>query len=306
MSPQSDAGNRAPPPRVHPIQRIDFTPTLHNDTYPTISPLRQPNHRNHCVLITGASRGVGRSLALSFAAAGASHIAIAARSSLDDLEATILRTAKDTYKTPPKVLKLALDVSSRDSVSAAAEAISQTFPRLDILVNNAGYLETFQPIADSDPDEWWHTWTVNMKGPYLLTRAFLPLLLKGGEKTIVNVSSVGAHWKNVGASGYQTTKLALLRFTEFILAEYGEQGVLAFAVHPGNIATDMGRKLPEQVQDMLTDTPELAADTIAFLTKERREWLAGRYISCQWDMDEFLAKKDEIVQDDKLKVRLVV
>ena len=83
-----------------------------------------------------------------------------------------------------------------------------------------------------------------MRGSYLVTRSFLPLLLKGGDKQIVNLSSIGAHAMRFGASAYQTSKLAVLRFTEFIMSEYGEKGILAFAVHPGGVMTEMGARMP--------------------------------------------------------------
>lgn len=83
-----------------------------------------------------------------------------------------------------------------------------------------------------------------MRGPYLVTRSFLPLLLKGGDKQIVSLSSIGAHVTRSGASAYQTSKLAVLRFTEFIMSEYGDKGILAFAVHPGGVMTDMGARMP--------------------------------------------------------------
>lgn len=89
---------------------------------------------------------------------------------------------------------------------------------------HSGYLENFTPITESDPDEWWYMWTVNIRGPYLVTRSFLPLLLKGDDKQIVNQSSVGAHATRRGASACQTSKIANLRFTEFIMSEYGEEG----------------------------------------------------------------------------------
>lgn len=88
-----------------------------------------------------------------------------------------------------------------------------------------------------------------MRGTYLMTRSFLPLLLKGGDKQIVNIASQGAHGKRPGASAYQNTKLTMLRFTEFIMVEYGSQGILAFAVHPGSILTEMGQRLPAALHD---------------------------------------------------------
>lgn len=89
----------------------------------------------------------------------------------------------------------------------------------------------------------------NIRGPYLMSRSFLPLLLKGSGKTVLNITSAGADNVFPGASGYQMTKLALLRFSEFINAEYGEQGVVSFSLHPGGVITDVARNMPQAVQD---------------------------------------------------------
>lgn len=258
------------------------------------------------MFISGASKGIGRATAIAFAQAGASAIAIAARSALDAIEVAILDAARTAGHPAPKVLKLTLDVSDEKSVASAASQTGAIFGHLDILVNNAGRLETWLPLADSDPTSWWNTWEVNLKGTYLLTRAFLPLLLKDGEKTIVNMNSIGAHLTRPGASAYQTGKLAILRLTEFTCVEYAAQGVLAFAINPGAVPTELAFNLPADSHSKLVDTPELAADTIVWLTQERRMWLAGRYVSANWDMPEIMSRKDEIVKDNKLKVRLAV
>lgn len=197
------------------------------------------------MFITGASKGVGRATAISFAKAGAAGIAIAARSELFDVEADILSATKAAGKTSPRVLKINLDVTDHASVKSAARQVEETFGRLDILINNAGYLSSFDPVADTDPTDWWVNWEINIRGVYWVTREILPLLLKGGEKTIVNISSIGAHGLREGASGYQTTKFALLRFTEYICVEYANQGVLAYCAHPGAVSTELGRKMPE-------------------------------------------------------------
>ena len=135
----------------------------------------------------------------------------------------------------PKVLQVKLDVTDQKSVTSAAEEIEKAFGRLDIIVHNSGVLGKPALLADGDPDDWWNTWTTNLCGPYLVTRAFLPLLFKGGDKQIVFVSSVGSFLKSPNLSAYQTSKLALLRFAEFVSAEYGNKGVLPFCIHPGNI-----------------------------------------------------------------------
>jgi NAD(P)-dependent dehydrogenase (short-subunit alcohol dehydrogenase family) len=152
---------------------------------------------------------------------------------------------------------------------------------------------------------------VNINGPYLITRVCIPLLRKGELKTIVNTASVGA-WKiSPGLSNYQTSKLALVRLTDFIAAEHADDGISAISIHPGNIATDMLgdiNRLPEEVRVAFTDTAALCADGLVYLTKERREWLSGRYVNMTWDMPELVskAKQKQIVDGDLLKIRLAV
>ena len=80
-----------------------------------------------------------------------------------------------------------------------------------------------------------------------MTRICLPLMLGGKEKTIVNVSSRGAYALSTDASGYQTTKFALLKFTEYLVVDYGEQGLLAFAVHPASSKTELSANMPENL-----------------------------------------------------------
>lgn len=123
---------------------------------------------------------------------------------------------------------------------------------MDILINNAGYLESFKPLCEGDEKEYWRTWEINIGGVYLVSKAFIPLLLKGGDKTIVNLSSLGSMTLLPGGSSYQTTKFALLRFTEFLNVDYGEEGLLAYAVHPGGILTDLSRGMPEPAHALCT------------------------------------------------------
>ena len=239
----------------------------------------------------------------------------------------MLAAAKEAGHPAPKVVSYKMDVIDRDVIESTAKQADTDFSgRIDILINNAGYLEKFVPIAESDPDEWWKTWTINIRGVYLVIRAFLPIMLRGGDKQIVNLSSIGALRSRPGASAYQTGKFALLRFTEFIISEYESQGILAFSVHPGGIMTELAGNMPKELHGskhncfahfssfkatnekciVLSDKPEIAGDTICFLTAKRQEWLAGRYISCTWDMEEFFAKKNEIIERDLLKYKLLM
>lgn len=225
----------------------NFINITHTDTYPSIDPLTEYNHSNHYVFITGASKGLGRATAISFAKAGVAGIGMGARSGLDAVEKDIVSAAQAAGKEPPKLLKLKLDVTSWSDVEAAANATEKAFGRLDILINNAGYLSAFQLIDETDRDEYWKNYEVNVKGTYLMSKAFVPLLLKGGQKQIINLSSAGAHAIRQGASGYQTTKFAILRFSEHLMADYGDQGLLSYSVHPGGVPTEMGLTMPKEL-----------------------------------------------------------
>ncbi|KAI1641228.1 hypothetical protein F4809DRAFT_637006 [Biscogniauxia mediterranea] len=303
-----------PPPRgtFNPIEGpgdYDMTTIVHNDTYPAIDSANA-DLGGRAIFISGASKGLGRAMSVSFAKAGASMIAVGARS---DLSETI-RRMKDAVvklgKPEPTILPLKLDVSDRASVDAAVAQIKEKFGRIDIVINNAGVLGGAGLVAESDPDEWRRCFDVNLMGPYLVMRACIPLMLeRGGDKTLITVSSVGAHCRSPSMSAYQISKLAVVRLQEFVVAEYGDKGVIAYSIHPGNIPTDIVgglEGLSPVLRPVFVETPELSADSLVYLTLKRREWLGGRYVNVTWDLPELMSKEDEIVKGDKLKVKLVV
>ncbi|KAI1453568.1 oxidoreductase-like protein, partial [Annulohypoxylon moriforme] len=294
-------------PPATPENGAAFTSTIHGSSYPI---LRTARHAGHRILITGGARGIGRSIALSFARTGASAIAVADISeSLDHLASDIATAAKDKGHDAPQVIITKLDVTDEDSVRQCAETIKSEFNgKLDILVNNAGFMTPALPVPDSNTDSWWRTMEVNLKGVYLMSKHFVPLLLStsGGLKTMININSVAAHNLRPMASAYGTSKLAVLKLTEFLMVEAGSKGLLAYSVHPGAVLTELAEKgMPPETFSALCDDIDLAGDTVAWLSSERREWLAGRYISSTWDMGELSERKAEIVDGDKLKVRLV-
>ena len=290
----------------------DYTTTkeVHNDSYPAIDPAKA-DLSGKAIFVSGASRGIGRCIALSYAKAGASHIAIGARSDLTTVEKDVLEAAKQAGKKAPRVLSVKLDITDPQSVDGAAQKIEKAFGRLDVVVNNAGILGARDAVGDSEPDVWWQTMNVNLRGPYMISRACLPLLLRSDLKTLISVASVGAHSISPGLSAYQTSKLALVRLTEFIAKEYADQGIVALTVHPGNVLTDIvgfGEGMDPQLKTIFTESTELCGDSLVYLTREKRDWLNGRYINVTWDMPELTSDplKAEIIDQDKLKVRLVV
>ena len=168
----------------------NFTSPTHHDTYDYIDPSNFELSGKY-YLISGASKGIGRQMVISLSKAGASGIALLARSSVSETVKEALAAAKEAGRKPPKMLELSADMTDRKTVEEAAKKVEGEFGRLDVLVNNAGYLETFNPIAEMDADDWWRTWEVNLKGCFLMDRAFIPLLLKSGDKTMITVTSAG-------------------------------------------------------------------------------------------------------------------
>ncbi|CAG8975611.1 hypothetical protein HYALB_00006818 [Hymenoscyphus albidus] len=292
-------------PPIPPQMGANFTETIHNDTYSAIDPTKF-DYTGRYIFITGASKGVGLATGIAYARAGAKGIALSARSDLETAKQKVLEAAKSAGKSAPQVLTFKSDVTKWEDVAHAAAETKKEFGRLDILINNAGFTEHWLPVADTDSNDWWTSFEVNIRGVYFQTKALLPLMLKGGDKTFVNVASVGAHALIPGASGYQTSKAALLRFTEHFMVDYAQQGVLAYCINPGGIPTDLALRLPTTLHEWLVDTVEMASDSMVFLTAEKRDWLAGRYIDCKWDMLELMSKKDEIENTDKLRMRMVV
>jgi NAD(P)-dependent dehydrogenase (short-subunit alcohol dehydrogenase family) len=299
--------------KIAQLSGINFTTTTHSTSYDYISPLKL-DLTGKKVLVTGAARenGVGFATARAFAEAGASAIAVVDLDGVaDDLVEKLKRAAVAAGRSEPLILSLTVDITKRESVDELRKSISKAFDdHLDILVNNAGHLEPYKPILDSDLEVYWRTWEVNVHGLFNMAHTFLPMLLSShsthhGLGTMINLSSAGALSVRKGGGGYRSSKLAVLRWTEFLQEDYGEKGILTYCVHPGGIMTELAENMPNETHSALTDDPRVAGDTIAWLAAERREWLGGRYVSCLWDMEEFVGKKDEVLEKDGLKMRMV-
>ncbi|KAI4747640.1 NAD(P)-binding protein [Aureobasidium sp. EXF-12298] len=265
-----------------------FTSKRHSSTYDYISPLKLNLEGKH-VLITGAAweTGVGHATATALARAGASAIAVTDLHGVSqDLVEQLKLAAVKAGRPEPLILSNTVDISSRESVEALYKVVEKAFDgRLDLVINNAAHMEGNKSLLDSDPDTIWRTWEVNVHGLIIMARA-------------LNVRP--------GSANYRSSKLAILRWTESLQVEYGEAGLLTFCVNPGAIKTKISEGIaPEEIRNKFPDSPDLAGDTIAWLAAKRREWLGGRYVSCPWDMEELVSMEDEIVKEDKLKLRLV-
>ena len=177
-----------------------FVPTERHDTYPAVDPTKA-DLSERVVLVAGASRGIGRAIAMAIAQSGVKGLALFARSDLSEVKAACLSVQR--FGHPLEVLTASVDIANNDQVAAGVKKIEETFGRLDVVVNNAAFIEKWHLIADSDPDNWWKVWDVNVRGTYHVVRATLPLLIQcGGDRTIVNVGTRASNFLLPQSSAY--------------------------------------------------------------------------------------------------------
>ncbi|KEF57495.1 uncharacterized protein A1O9_05412 [Exophiala aquamarina CBS 119918] len=265
--------------------------TRRSDTYPFISPLQKPNLQGRYVLVTGAGRGIGRAIAVSFARAGAAGIVIMDLSPSETLADELAKVATEAGHPAPKIISRTADVTSKDDVVAVGEAIRAGFDgRLDAIVLNAGVLEPVLYIPDQDAVKWWRSYEVFVLGVFHCLQVFIPLLraTKDGLGTVLTVNSQASTLLRPGMSGMASAKMGQAKLLDFVNAEYGqaEDGstpLISYWVHPGAVAHPERKDLPPALSKVQIDKPELPGDCITWLLKERRPWLAGRFISCNWE-----------------------
>ncbi|KAH9971430.1 NAD-P-binding protein [Lactifluus volemus] len=252
----------------------DLPVTHHNDVYPAIDlapHISAKTYRDKAVLITGASRGIGAEMALAYARAGASVAILAPfQRTLDEKAAEILSIVPGA-----QVLVLPADVRDTEAVNAAVQATLSRFKRLDIVIANAGAATKLSdPLHLKDPDGWWNTFEVNIRGVYNTLRASV-VALQESKGYFIAVSSAGAQLRVPGASDYCTSKHAVNRLVEFIAIEYPQ--IKAFSMHPGEIDTQLQQEVRGVEKSSIKyDAPQLPAATVLHLTSGRMDWLHGR------------------------------
>ena len=202
---------------------------------------------NQIAVVTGAGRGIGRAIALKFAAEGADVVCVSR--TVENSE----KVANEVRALGRKAWAVAVDVSDASAVTAAAKQILTDAGRVDILVNNAGVTRDGLLMRMSDAD-WDTVLNTNLKGAFLFTKAFTRAFLKQSSGRIINVASVIGLIGNAGQCNYAASKAGLIGFTQSVARELASRGITCNALAPGFIETDM--------------TAELNAETRAELLKK--------------------------------------
>ncbi|NDL57339.1 SDR family NAD(P)-dependent oxidoreductase [Phytoactinopolyspora mesophila] len=243
-------------------------------------------------LITGASRGIGRELAVGLAERGLA-VGLLARD-----PGALDQVAGECRAHGVPVAVAAADVVDRDAVGTAVRAVNDALGGIDLLINNAGVIErTDQDFLQTSIDETWRVVEVNVLGPMLVTHTVLPLMLRADGGRVVNLNS-GAGYKAMASyTGYAVSKGALARLTTQLDAQFRDQGVYAFDVAPGHVKTEMTTPMPMHAGRTDWTPPEVVVELVAGIGEGRLDELAGRYFRAGADTVESLtARRGEIIE----------
>jgi 3-oxoacyl-[acyl-carrier protein] reductase len=231
-------------------------------------------------LVTGASRGIGRAIALQLASCGASIAAVAR--TLQGLEGTLaaIREAGGSAE------GYAANVGSSVDVAAVVEAVEAKFGKVHVLVNNAGVTKDGLFLRMED-DAWQEVIDTNLKGTFLFCKAVGALMMRARYGRIINVSSISGLKGNPGQANYSASKAGVIGFTRTIARELGSRGITVNAVAPGFIITDMTDVLPEKIKSEVKEhvpvrrlgNPEDIADLVCYLAGPGAGYITGQVIA---------------------------
>lgn len=232
------------------------------------------------VLVTGASRGIGRAIAQRFAQDGA-RVGISYRQNAAAAEAT----AAEVRRLGGEPLLLPGDVSEPSTVASVFEAVLGRWGRLDILVNNAGIVRDTLLLRMSD-DDWDSVIATNLRSAFLCTRAALRPMIKQRFGRIINLASISGLRGNPGQANYAASKAALIGLTKSVAREVASRGITVNAVAPGLIETDITTQMPAKARDALVEqipvgrmgSPEDVAAVVAFLASDQAGYITGQAI----------------------------
>lgn len=233
-------------------------------------------------LITGAGRGIGKSIALCFAAEGCDI-------AFTDLELneTVMQTLRDIEALGVRAKAYASNAADYDAAHQVVKEVTADFGKIDILVNNAGITRDGLLLRMTEK-QWDDVLTVNLKSVFNFTHACAPVMMKQRSGSIVSLSSVVGISGNAGQANYSASKAGIIGLTKSIAKELGSRGIRANAIAPGFIISDMTAALPEDVRTAWEKsiplrrggTTEEVAKVALFLASDMSSYVTGQVIHC--------------------------
>lgn len=231
-------------------------------------------------IVTGASRGIGRSIAIELAKNGANVVV-----NYSGNEEKAKETAKEVEASGAKALVFRADVSNADDVQAMLKETISTFGGIDILVNNAGITKD-NLLMRMKENDWDQVMDINLKSVFLTTKAVARPMMKQRKGKIINVSSIVGVMGNAGQANYVASKAGVIGLTKTSAKELAPRGINVNAVAPGFIETDMTGELGEDVQTSMKQMiplerfgqPEDIAKAVVFLASDDADYITGQTI----------------------------
>jgi 3-oxoacyl-[acyl-carrier protein] reductase len=240
---------------------------------------------NQIAVVTGAGRGIGRAIALKFAAEGADVVCVSRTAENSE------KVAGEVRATGRRAWAMAVDVANEGAVNAAAEKILTDCGRVDILVNNAGVTRDGL-LMRMDEADWDTVLDTNLKGAFLFTKALTRAFLKQRSGRILNIASISGLVGNPGQCNYAASKAGLIGFTKSVAREFASRGITANALAPGFIDTDMTAGLNENLKQQVLQkiplnrfgTVEDIAEAALFLASPEAKYITGQVLTVDGGM----------------------